>query len=221
MRKFGVWFAAGITMALAVVGLPKPSMAAEGTAPALRDLLSARMRALDTDPAAAAVLEKQGREAASFCALCHGADGNSVNPLVPNLAGQNPAYLLDQIEKFADGRRKDYIMTPLALRFSAEEKVVLAMYYSTMAPTPKIADPGLARQGEMRYRQTCVSCHGPDARGGEKYARLAGQRPEYLRHRLFTFQQQTGTSLTVMTGIAKTLSDEDVEGLVAFLSSRR
>jgi cytochrome c553 len=51
-----------------------------------------------------------GRKAAAVCAYCHGDGGNSVKPDVPNLAGQNTAYLLEQIQQFSDGRRRNEFM---------------------------------------------------------------------------------------------------------------
>ena len=47
-----------------------------------------------------------GRRIATFCANCHGASGVSAIPNVPNLAAQNPDYLLAQIDAFVTGKRK-------------------------------------------------------------------------------------------------------------------
>lgn len=186
----------------------------------IRNILSDRMRIEEGNRDAWTALMKDGEARASFCAYCHGKDGNSVMPLVPNLAGQNPFYLLDQIEKFADGKRQDYIMTPLTKQFSMDDKVTLALYYANMISRARQADAALARKGEQRFRQQCVACHGHDAHGGEHYARLAGQRVEYVRHRLYRFQQQTeGHAAPVMTAVAKTLTDADIEALAAYLST--
>ncbi len=81
---------------------------------ATRQELASLLALKEREPAAWQALLAEGKEHAFFCARCHGEDGNSVMALVPNLAGQNPYYLLEQIEKFADGRREDYIMSPLA-----------------------------------------------------------------------------------------------------------
>lgn len=163
---------------------------------------------------------RDARERAAFCIRCHGEDGNSAMPLVPNLAGQNAYYLLGQIEQFASGRRADYIMSPLARQLSPDDRAVVALYYAGQRPRPHAIDLALKKRGEARFRQTCVGCHGNDARGGEQYARLASQHPEYLRRRLQDFQSERnqGTA-TVMSGIARTLSDDDISALVAYLAS--
>ncbi len=183
-----------------------------------REALSRKLAMQKSNGAGWAALVQQARERASFCARCHGEDGNSVQPLVPNIAGQNPYYLLEQIGKFADGRRNDYIMSALARMFSEEDRVVVAAYYSTLSPRPYVADASLAQRGKGRYQQRCVSCHGPDAHGTEQYARLAGQRVEYLRHRLFAFQQPSATP-SVMHGVAKGLVEEDIQAITAYLAS--
>ena len=39
---------------------------------------------------------EEGKERSMLCGYCHGKDGNSVKPDIPNLAGQNTEYLLKQ-----------------------------------------------------------------------------------------------------------------------------
>lgn len=201
-----------LLLVAAPLGASQPERGAEARA-RLAELLAAGA----TDEA----LLRDARDRAAFCIRCHGEEGNSVMPLVPNLAGQNAYYLLEQIGRFASGRRADYIMTPLARQFAPDDVAVVALYFARQRPRPYAADPDLRKRGEARFRERCVACHGHDARGGERYARLAGQRPEYLRHRLYQFQGQETAEDTpsVMSGIARTLSDDDVVALAAYLAS--
>lgn len=194
------------------------SAEAAGSAEARWQALEQHLRLAQTDRAAWQAILAQGEDRAFFCAYCHGRDGNSVMPLVPNLAGQNPYYLLEQIERFANGEREDYIMSPLARQLSADERLWIALYYSSRTVRPTVVEVGLAERGRSRYENLCRRCHGPEARGSERYARLAGQRLEYLRHRLFQFQQPTATP-TVMHGIAATLTPEDIEAITAYLAA--
>src|SRR5690606_25169342 len=64
---------------------------------------------------------KTARDAGYFCVRCHGENGVSKMPLVPNLAGQNAYYLLEQIERFANDERNDHIMSPLARQLAPAE----------------------------------------------------------------------------------------------------
>ena len=79
---------------------------------------------------AAAAKEK----ATTVCAACHGADGNSTNPLWPRLAGQNARYIYLQLKDFKEGRRKDPLMSPMAANLSREDMLDLADYFASQKP---------------------------------------------------------------------------------------
>ncbi|MEE9342063.1 MAG: cytochrome c [Gammaproteobacteria bacterium] len=72
-----------------------------------------------------------GKVKSATCAGCHGADGNSSNPLWPNLAGQKDAYLVKQMKAFRDGARKDPMMSPMVKALSDADIDNLAAYYSS------------------------------------------------------------------------------------------
>ena len=57
-----------------------------------------------------------GKEKAAQCASCHGADGNSVNPEWPKLAGQHAGYLVKQLQYFEIGERENATMKPMAVK---------------------------------------------------------------------------------------------------------
>jgi len=212
--------AAGWVLFVTLIVSVLAAQAAEpGTPKDARDLLATYLRSTERDSPQWKSLMADGRVRSEFCAHCHGVDGISVIPLVPNLAGQNPYYLLDQIEKFADGRRPDYIMSPQARQMTKDDKAALVFYYMNMIPRAESADPELARHGGDLYVQRCVACHGPDAHGGERFARLAGQNPAYLTRRLTGFQEAADRSISPMTPVAKTLTDKDIAALTAYLST--
>jgi cytochrome c553 len=71
-----------------------------------------------------------GKAKSAICASCHGPDGNSVNPLWPNLAGQKEQYLAKQIKAFRDGTRKDPMMAPMVAALTDEDIANLAAYYA-------------------------------------------------------------------------------------------
>lgn len=206
-------------MAVAAL-LAVPALAAEPDPPPrdARELLAIRLQAVGRNTPEWKALMVDGRTRADFCAHCHGEAGNSVMPLVPNLGGQNPFYLLEQIEKFADGRRKDYIMSPLARQFSREDRIAVVFYYANMPAGRQAADPALVERGAVLYGQRCIACHGREAHGSDKYARLAGQHPAYLKRRLADFREVTGNAASVMSGIALTLSENETAALTAYLS---
>ena len=52
-----------------------------------------------------------GQEKAAPCVACHGADGNSVTPEWPSLAGQHAGYIVRQLEAYKSGDREDVLMS--------------------------------------------------------------------------------------------------------------
>jgi cytochrome c553 len=197
-----------------------PALGADpASPPATRAQLASLLQTVERDSPRWQTLMAEGRARTDFCARCHGPDGVSVMPLVPNLAGQNPYYLLEQSERFADGRRQDYIMSPLARQLSPADRIALVFYYAGMPAQAKAADPALVGQGAQLYGQRCIACHGPGAHGSDQYARLAGQNPAYLKRRLAGFREARGGAISVMSEIAKTLGEPDIERVTAYLSS--
>ena len=161
-----------------------------------------------------------GREASVFCANCHGADGNSAIAEVPNLAGQNPAYLLEQIRKFGAGERKNEFMQGLIKVLSDSEKVNIALYYSQLQVKARSGgDPALLAKGQAWYSKICFRCHGNEGRGNEKIARVSGQQPEYLALTLKRYRDGTGERVNpAMAANTSMLKDADIQALVEYVS---
>jgi cytochrome c553 len=169
-----------------------------------------------------------GLERSTLCATCHGADGNARKPEYPNLASQNPAYIIEQMSKFKDGRRKNFVMETLVRSFSMEDKINLALYFSSHPLTPIAeADPLLAAKGERKFKEACVMCHGETGRGEQGYARLAGQQIGYVMmnlkrfranaHRASDFDESKRTNAR-MEQVTQFLSDEEIEGLAHYIA---
>ena len=92
--------------------------------------------AQEADPA-------RGAELAGACAACHGADGVSVAPDIPNLAAQKAAYIVDQLEAFRAGERSSPFMNPIASRLTDADIADLAAHFSALPG----AEPGAAGEG--------------------------------------------------------------------------
>jgi cytochrome c553 len=169
------------------------------------------------DPGQAKALAEEGSKAAFFCANCHGDGGISRYPEVPNLAAQNPAYLLGQIEAFLSGRRKDEFMQGLMKVLSERDKAAIASYYATARPVPA-GPPGTAKGAEL-FAQLCATCHQPDARGAETFPRLAGQQPEYIRRSLRRYLNQSGERIYApMTAAVTRLGAQNIDTMADYLA---
>lgn len=170
---------------------------------------------------------RAGKERSILCGHCHGVDGNSVKKEIPNLASQNPAYIIEQIGKFADGRRKNFVMQTLASGFTFQDKVNLAVFFNSQKVKPVDADPALAVNGERIYKSVCFRCHGENGRGEEGYARLAGQQTDYVQMTLKRFRasankeddlEENKRRNASMEQVTARLSDEDIEGLSHYIA---
>ncbi len=72
----------------------------------------------------------KGKEKSMLCSGCHGADGISSMPDIPNLASQKEAYLIKSIKDFRNGNRKNPMMNSVAQGLSDEDIANLAAYFS-------------------------------------------------------------------------------------------
>lgn len=175
---------------------------------------------ISEDPAELERVVEAGRERAIFCNTCHGSDGSAERPNYPSLASQNPVYLLDQIEQFADHSREKEVMNVLAETFSNEEKINLSLYYANMELEPTDFDADLARAGAEVYQLRCAQCHGSDGRGEEGYARIAGQQPEYVITVLEEYRSgDSPRRVSEMYGIASALEESEIEAVAHYAAS--
>jgi cytochrome c553 len=129
-----------------------------------------RLKVISADPAAQRSAIEAGKKLTFFCANCHGEAGVSKTPEVPNLAGQNPAYLLEQIRKFGAGERKDQFMQGLIKVLKDEERVQVAMrpgWRKARFSSPSCALAAMAsRHGATSSirawrRKRCLTCRPP------------------------------------------------------------
>ena len=201
------WVLAVLLGAWATAGLAQPAA-------------QERLKVIQADPAAVKQAVEAGKKASFFCANCHGEDGNSKAPEVPNLAGQNPAYLLEQIRKFGAGERKDQFMQGLIKVLKDEERVQIALYYAESKVPPGRADAAQAAKGKELFTKLCQRCHGDQARGNETIPRLAGQRIPYLQTSITRYRDKTGERNNQLMSIAtSTLKNEDITAIANYLTT--
>jgi cytochrome c553 len=180
-----------------------------------------RLKTVLSDPASRNTAIEAGRKASSFCANCHGADGNSKLPEVPNLAAQNPIYLLNQVTKFYTGERKDPWMEPAIRLLNETERLNMVAYFSSMRVMPSGSGQG-SNVGRDLYHRVCTRCHGEQALGGERFPRLAGQQRNYLISSLTRYRDRTGTRMEPeMLAMTAALKDVEIRELADYLSALR
>ena len=162
------------------------------------------------------------KKMATACFACHGADGRSVNPVVPSLAGQPKQFITTQLVMFREGNRKDPQMSPMAANLSNADINDLGTYFSAQIPAPPAhaMDPEkMAASRRLTEQNHCISCHGPELKGQQHIPRLAGQQADYLRAQLRGFKASTRFDMDgQMTSAAQALSDADIETLANYLA---
>ncbi|MEO1244811.1 MAG: c-type cytochrome [Pseudomonadota bacterium] len=172
-----------------------------------------------------------GKAKSITCAACHGPEGNSANPLWPNLAGQHAAYLASQLQAFKDSKRVNALMSSQAMLLSEQDMANLAVYYEGMTPAVQAAaDADLVARGEALYRggnketgiAACMACHGPSGKGNPatQYPALGGQHAAYTEKTLQDYasgERKSVAGNNAMNEIAAKLSDEEIKALAAYL----
>jgi cytochrome c553 len=178
-----------------------------------------RMKTLQADPASLQAAIAAGKKASFFCANCHGEGGVAKTSDVPNLAGQHPAYLLEQIRKFGAGERKDQFMQGLIKVLKDDERAQIALMYGSVQSKPGKADPALVPRGKELYGKLCARCHGEQARGDATIARLAGQQIPYLVTSITRYRDATGVRNNQLMSIATaSLKNDDIKAVANYLT---
>jgi cytochrome c553 len=180
------------------------------------------------------------RVAEAKCAACHGTNGNSPDPQFPKLAGQNPAYLYQQLWAFKEGTRKSDVMPGIVATLVDADMANVASFYSRQPRKPDtVKDARLAAIGERVFfngMPSCAMCHGSGGRPGmpmmgmmgrgmmgmmgsgmADVPNLNGQHAGYVIDQLNRFAggERQGT---VMNRIAPTLSETNKEAVAEFLA---
>ena len=172
-----------------------------------------------------------GKARSITCAACHGADGNSVNPAWPTIAGQHATYIVNQLKAFKAGARSNVLMNAQAMSLSEEDMANLAVFFSSQPAAPRaVADASLVDKGQAIYRggdkdggtPACIACHGPTGAGNPaaSYPSLSGQYATYTAAQLRLYAsgaRKSDGSTKVMREIAETLNDEQIEAVASYV----
>lgn len=183
----------------------------------------AELKAVVSDKKKLETAISSGQRQAAFCFSCHGEHGVSLQPEVPNLAAQPASYLLEQIRRFGDGRRRDSFMQGLLKMIPDQEKLNIALYFAAQkAPSGAPlagADPDA---GKALYGQRCQSCHGALGRGNDVMPTVAGQKTTYLVNALRDYRDRNGDRQhKEMSESLSQVSDGDLANLASHMSLLR
>lgn len=193
---------------------------------------------LSAAPIALAGNADAGQGKAAACAACHNADGNSVNPIWPKLAGQNETYLIKQIKDFKKGMatqgkagRFDPTMAPMAAMLATDADVAdVAAFFAKQKTQAAAAKKDGLEAGKKLYNggdtakgvPACTACHAPNGAGvaAAGFPGVGGQHVDYVVKTLKDFRAgaRANDVNNVMRDIAKKLSDEQIAQIANYMS---
>ena len=190
-------------------------------------------------------LEK-GKEINATCAGCHGEFGQGGSRgEYPRLAGLGAKYLESQLKAFRARTRVNIPMYPYTQeRELPDEDIrdVAAYLASIELPTkwPVFKDtddaltrltltervmiipraPGNIANGEAVYQKKCATCHAKNGSGRGMFPMLVGQYTSYLKRQIEKYlKNERPHDDTEVGGILTTLKEDDVQDVLAYLTS--
>jgi cytochrome c553 len=171
-----------------------------------------------------------GKTKAQVCFSCHGVNGNSVNPVWPNLAGQHAGYIAKQLADFKAGsERQDPLMMAQVMPLSQQDMADLAAFFAKQKPSPGSAEEAKLALGQQIYRggnkatgvSACMACHGPSGSGNPaaKYPMVSGQHAPYVVKALKDFRSGTRKNDPgkMMQNIAAHMTDAEIEAVASYM----
>ncbi|WMT71162.1 c-type cytochrome [Bradyrhizobium sp. Ash2021] len=171
----------------------------------------------------------------AYCKTCHGLSGQGFRGSfpMPRLAGQQPEYLVNQLQAFIERRRTNPVMFNVAHVLSPSMLTALSTHFKDLDPKPLGGAPKeLVADGKKIYEEgipsaevpPCGSCHGQDAKGSDAFPRLAGQLNDYVAKKLLNWSKERGQdpakpdNSAIMQPIAHNLTEAQVKAVAAYVS---
>jgi cbb3-type cytochrome c oxidase subunit III len=180
-----------------------------------------------------------GQGKVAVCGACHGADGNSLAPTFPKLAGQGERYLLKQLHDIKSGTattaklgegRKVVAMTGMLDSLSEQDLADIAAYFASQRMSVGAADPKLVARGKELFSggkleqgmPACTGCHSPTGSGNAAagFPKIGGQQADYIALQLTNFREGERTNdgdTKIMRSIAEKLSNKDIAALSSYI----
>ncbi|MDB3893761.1 cytochrome c4 [Candidatus Thioglobus sp.] len=167
----------------------------------------------------------KGKAKSVTCIACHGANGNSMVPIFPKLAGQGENYSLKQLKDFKSGKRQNGLMAGIAAGLSEQDMSDLAAYFSQQTISKNVANKSAnIALGEKLYRggdkergiTACIACHGSKGAGipSAGFPAIASQHASYTAKQLKEFRQVSINTLTDAKTLAR--DNDDRKMMIAF-----
>ena len=173
------------------------------------------------------------------CLACHGRNGARPVLSYPALAGQNEAYLIEQLTAIKSGDRLGSVdettghlfvqgMSDIMHLIDEDDIKNVAAYLTDLPPAkPEVLDPAptedeLAEGAKMYKRLGCRACHGKEGESGVKpaYPVIASMDRDYLIRQMTDIRDKVRTdgNARLMYGVIRRADDDDIAAMATWLS---
>ena len=181
------------------------------------------------------------------CVACHGNEGNSNGPAIPNIAGLSPIYFIgamlaykyedeDQLLEIIDGDvdfedveafpRYSTIMGRIAKGYTEEEIKLMAEYFSAkeVVRPAQAFNVTMAAEGKKLHEKYCEKCHENEGRSADDDTGvLAGQWQPYFLYSMHDFSHEARAMPKKMKNtldqISSTVGHTGIEQLAHYYAS--
>jgi cytochrome c553 len=162
-----------------------------------------------------------GKGVAAACAGCHGDAGVTQIPGIPSLSGLDPKYLVDAMQAYKNGQRKNDTMKamvgPVSDTAMNDVALFLALQTPARAKTPAAGDKTAGKAAAAN----CSGCHGEDGVSASPATpSLAGQDAGYLVAALQAYKGGLRANDT-MKALAASLDDAAMKNVAAFFAAQQ
>lgn len=162
--------------------------------------------------------------AEATCTNCHGTDGMSRGPDIPNLAGQKAAYLSAALTEYKTGGRDHVALKQLSATLSDQDILNVSAYFAGLNPVdgtaPTAAAAGNRIAAGKKAAEACVSCHGTNGNTKTKDTpNLTAQHPGYLSLAMHAYADGTRKD-SHMTTRTSELNQSAIENIAIYFSAQ-
>ncbi len=179
-----------------------------------------------------------GEAKAGLCGGCHGFDGNSEDASYPRLAGQYADYIVKQVVDFQKGHRanNDTMAGMAAMVGSVQDAKDIGAFFAQQKMKGQLIKPRqeVVAKGERIFKEGnpktgvygCINCHGERGKGksasNSVFPVIGGQHKDYLVKQLKEFREgvRSNDPAGMMAGIARNLSDEEIDAVAEYLAAQ-
>jgi cytochrome c553 len=160
------------------------------------------------------------------CLACHGESGQSQNPGVPSLGGQQAFYVTVQLLMFRERMRVVDPMNDMAKGLSDDDLRSFADIISKLPPPRPpdgpVDDARMERARALVQQNRCNFCHTATFAGQDNVPRIADQREDYLVKALRGYKDNSRHGYDAsMADVIAPITDEQIPDLAYYIAHVR